>query len=83
MKQWGRIKIKYELKQKQVSDYSIKKALKQIKDNEYISILKKLAEDKYASLKDEQYLIRKKKTMDYLMQRGFETELVRGVIEAN
>lgn len=79
MKQWGRIKIKYELKQKQVSDYSIKKALQQIKDNEYISILKKLAEDKYASLKDEQYLIRKKKTMDYLMQKGFEMELIRTV----
>ncbi|MBP6234345.1 MAG: RecX family transcriptional regulator, partial [Chitinophagaceae bacterium] len=27
IKQWGRIKIKYELKQKQVSEYSIKKAL--------------------------------------------------------
>jgi len=27
IKQWGRIKIKYELKQKQVSDYCIKKAL--------------------------------------------------------
>ena len=30
MKQWGRQRIRYELKQKQVSDYSIKKALKQI-----------------------------------------------------
>ena len=29
IKQWGRVKIKYELKQKQVSEYSIKKALKQ------------------------------------------------------
>src|SRR6478736_3420107 len=29
MKQWGRVKIKYELKQKQVSEYNIKNALKQ------------------------------------------------------
>src|SRR5690606_26754360 len=29
MKKWGRTKIKYELKQRQVSEYSIKKALKQ------------------------------------------------------
>ncbi|MGZ8557455.1 MAG: regulatory protein RecX, partial [Chitinophagaceae bacterium] len=77
IKQWGRVKIKYELKQKQVSDYSIKKALKQINEKDYAAVLKKLAEDKYASLKNEQPLIRKKKTMDYLLQKGFEGEMVR------
>src|SRR5882762_609956 len=30
MKQWGRVKIKYELKQRQVSEYCVKKALKEI-----------------------------------------------------
>lgn len=81
MKQWGRVKIKYELKQKQVSDYSIKKALKTIDEEEYHRLLSKLAEDKYGSLKSEQYLIRKKKTQDYLMQKGFEPELVAGVLK--
>ncbi len=80
IKQWGRVKIKYELKQKQVSDYSINKALKQINEKEYVAVLKKLAEDKYASLKNEQPLMRKKKTMDYLLQKGFEGEMVRGVM---
>ena len=80
IKQWGRVKIKYELKQKRVSDYSINKALKQINEKEYIAVLKKLAEDKYASLKNEQPLMRKKKTMDYLLQKGFEGEMVRGVM---
>jgi len=79
MKQWGRVKIKYELKLKQVSDYSIRKALKQINEEEYVALLKKLAEEKYASLKNEQWIVRKKKTMDYLMQRGFESELVTKV----
>jgi regulatory protein len=31
---WGRVKIKYELKQKQISDYCIKKALKQIDEED-------------------------------------------------
>lgn len=79
MKQWGKVKIKYELKQKQVSEYSIKKALKQIGEEEYLAVLKKMAAEKYASLKSEQYLVRKKKTMDYLVNRGFERELVRGL----
>lgn len=76
MKQWGRVKIKYELKQKQVSNYSINKALKQFDEEEYRQTLQKLANDKYVLLKGEQYLVRKKKTMDYLIQRGYETDLI-------
>lgn len=83
MKQWGRIKIKYELKQKKVSDYSIRKALKQINETDYSEVLQKLAGEKYASLKKEQWLIRKKKTMDYLIQKGYEPELVRNTVENN
>jgi regulatory protein len=81
MKQWGRIKIKYELKQKQVSEYCIKTAMKQIEEEEYQKVLYKLASDKYTSLKGEQYLVRKKKTMDFLIQRGFESALVAGVMK--
>jgi len=81
LKQWGRVKIKYELKQKQVSEYCIKKALKQIGEEEYNKTLNKLAKEKHASLKNEQHLIRKKKTMDYLLGKGFEMELVRGVLD--
>jgi regulatory protein len=82
IKQWGRVKIKYELKQKQVSDYSIKKSLKQIDENEYVKVLEKLAIEKYASLKNEIYLIRKKKLMNYLAGKGFETELINAVVNA-
>lgn len=80
IKQWGRIKIKYELKQKQVSEYSIKKALKQIKEDEYLAVLKKLADEKCTSLKHEQSLVQKKKTMDYLVQKGFEMDLIKKVV---
>ncbi len=80
MKQWGRVKIKYELKQKQVSNYSINKALKQFDEEEYRQTLQKLANDKYALLKGEQYLVRKKKTMDYLIQRGYETDLITAAV---
>ncbi len=81
IKHWGRQKIKYELKQKQVSEYCIKKALQQIGEEEYLKVLAKLAKEKYSSLKAEQYLVRKKKTMDYLVGKGFEFDLVKGVLE--
>lgn len=80
MKKWGKIKIKYELKQRKVCDDDIKKALMQIKENEYLAVLKKLSEDKYASLKNEQYLKRKKKTMDHLMQKGYEPGLITEIL---
>lgn len=76
MKNWGRKRIYYALKEKKVSEYNIRKAMKEIPDDAYEKTLLQLAEKKYASLKDEQYLVRKKKTMDYLMQKGYEPELV-------
>lgn len=81
MNQWGRVKIKAALKQKKISDYCINKGLKQINENDYLQLLKRLTEKRYASLKNEQYLVRKKKTIDYLLQRGFEWELVKNVLE--
>lgn len=81
IKHWGRVKIRYELKQKQVSEYSIKKALKQIDEKDYLETMNKLIREKYALLKNEQWLIRKKKTMDHLIARGFESELVRAQID--
>ncbi len=81
IKQWGRVKIRYELKQKQVSEYCIKKALNGIEEEAYLNVLNKLAKEKYAALKAEQYLVRKKKTMDYLIGKGFEMEFVRAAVE--
>ncbi len=80
MKDWGRKKIYYALKEKGVSEYNIKKGMKEIDDEVYRKTLHELAEKKYASLKGEQYLVRKKKTIDYLMQKGYEPELVTSTV---
>lgn len=82
MKEWGRRKIYYALKEKQVSEYNIKKAMKEIDEEAYLKKLKELAKEKYEALKDEQYLVRKRKTMDYLLQKGYEPDLVGGVLAA-
>src|SRR6476661_294647 len=41
MKQWGRKKIIYELQQKQVNKVNIKTALKEIDEEQYLSVIKK------------------------------------------
>ena len=76
MKNWGKKKIEYALKDKKVSSYSINKGLKEIDEEAYLQLLEKLTEKKYESLRSEQHLVRKKKTMDYLLQKGFEPDLI-------
>ena len=81
MKQWGQIKIKQALKFKKVSDYCIRKALKDIDAKEYERIFQKLAEQKLKTLKSEKNIfIKKRKLQDFLLQRGFESALVRKAV---
>ncbi len=78
IKQWGKVKIKYELKQKNVSDYCIQKALKAIDDTDYKKVLYKMASQKLKTLKSEKNIfIKKRKLQDHLLMKGFETTLVR------
>jgi len=69
------------LKQRQVSEYNIRKALKEIDEEQYQEVLNKLAKDKYAGLKTEQWMVRKKKTMDYLLQKGYEPEFINQAMQ--
>jgi regulatory protein len=81
MKQWGKVKIKYELKLKKVSDHCINKALKEIDQEDYRQTLQKLAAKKLQSLKSEKNIfIKKRKLQDYLMQKGFENELIKNLV---
>jgi len=82
MKDWGRKRIYYGLKEKGIGDYLIKRAMKEIDEEHYQQTLREFARKKYESLKDDQYLVRKKKTMDYLLQKGYEPELVTGVVNS-
>lgn len=81
MQHWGKKKISMMLKQKQVSAYCIRKGLEEIDEEEYEKTLQQLASRKYELLKSEQYLKRQYKTMQFLLQRGFEQELARAAIE--
>lgn len=77
MKQWGRVKIKYELKQKQVGEYNINKAIKAIDEKDYKATLYKLFEQKMKQLSTEKnQFTKKRKLQDYLLQKGFELPLI-------
>lgn len=76
MKKWGKKKITLALKQKEISDYCIKKGLKQIDDSEYLEVLYQVTEkafSKYSGIQNYQQVA---KTAQYVIGRGFEPHLV-------
>ena len=82
MKKWGKVKIKYELKHRQVSEYCINKGLSEIDEDEYQKTLSKLADEKFRMLRTEKNMYtKKKKALTYLLQKGFERDLVMDAIQ--
>ena len=75
IKQWGKIKIKIELRKHKVSDYLINKALNNIDETQYLNTLKKVIEKKIrlTSEKNKQKLIYK--ITQQVLSRGFESDL--------
>lgn len=77
LKQWGRNKIVQQLKQQQVSEFCIKKALTEIDEDEYLATAKKLVEKKLREIKSEKNIfIRKQKIYRYLAQKGYESSII-------
>lgn len=77
LKHWGRVKIIQHLKQHQVSEYCIKKAIKQIDPDEYWQVIQSLGNKKWHELRGERSKLTKKgKWYRYLIQKGFETSLI-------
>ncbi len=76
---WGRNKISYALRQKQIPELTIQIALSSIDEKEYIDTLKRVLSSKRIDEKDEQK--RNKKLVSYAYQKGFQPELVWKVIK--
>lgn len=75
-KKWGKIRIKIELKQRKISDYLIQKSLKEIDQDEYVSIFNLLSEKFWESITEKNKLKKRKKFCDYLLRKGWESEKV-------
>ncbi|WP_199724481.1 regulatory protein RecX [Taibaiella sp. KBW10] len=82
MNKWGKTRIKQQLKLKKVSEYCIKKGIAQIEEAAYLDTLSGLMEKKITALAAEKNeWVRKQKVHHYLLQKGFEPELIQEVWE--
>jgi regulatory protein len=76
IKHWGKIRIVNELKFRKITTYNINLALKEITSEEYSATFHNLAERHWEALQESDSLKKRKKFCDYLLRRGFESNLV-------
>ena len=80
-KKWGRVKIKMELKRRKISDYCIKKGMKEIDGDKYEEVLQGLLEKKITSLKTIKGYQKNYKAAQFVMNKGYEGDIVWALIK--
>lgn len=76
IKRWGRRRLTLELKRKGISKVNINQALAEIGNEEYIEVFNDLAEKKANAITESNKFKKRKKIIDYLLYRGWESHLV-------
>ncbi|MCK0199375.1 regulatory protein RecX [Ornithobacterium rhinotracheale] len=76
-KQWGRLKITQELKKRNIGTRLINEALKQIDSQDYLKTLTDLMEKKADRITYKNEYDKRTKLTRYLMQKGYEYELIK------
>ncbi|PZR09529.1 MAG: recombinase RecX [Flavobacterium psychrophilum] len=82
IKHWGKRRITNELKARNISRYNIERALKEIPEGEYLDSFHELAEKQWEITRETNIQKKKKKVMDYLLRKGYESNLVQEKIYA-
>ncbi len=81
MKKWGRMRIRRELKIRNISEYCIKKGLSEITEEEYEAVLSRLLTRKNEILKKSSLFERRKKLFNYAYSKGFEANLIQSFVK--
>ena len=74
---WGRNKIRYNLKCKLIEKKVINEALKKIPEDEYISTFYKMADKEWKNRTNLDLITRKRRFYKTLQSRGWEFDLIK------
>lgn len=77
IKNWGKKRIVRELKFREISTYNIKQALKEIDNDEYVTVCRKVIESKNKLVKEKNPFKRRQKLYEHLYRKGFESEIIQ------
>lgn len=77
---WGKVKVRYNLRMKGLSDSDIDKAMLELPQEEYAEMLRKELEKKMKSIKETDKYKKMQKAYAFAAQRGYEQDIVRALI---
>lgn len=80
-KKWGKNKIKQELKRRKISEYCIKKGMKEINEDKYIEVLRGLLSKKIDSLPGMQGYQKNYKAVQFVLGKGYESDVAWEIIK--
>ena len=83
IKKWGKIRIRSELKARDLSDYNIKKGLEEIPDLDYNTTFWALFEKRKKEVYENIPSVQKKKIISYMVYRGWELEKIYEAMQEN
>ncbi len=81
LKKWGKRKIIFELKKRNLSPYCIDQAIKEISDEAYEKMIFQIIENKMSYLPEVGYTT-KNRIIKYLIGKGFETEIAWTILNS-
>jgi len=77
---WGKVKIRYALRQKRIEEDYIDAALDAIDSRFYIQVLEKVLQTKMRNLPSDDPHLRQK-LLNYAINRGFEYDLTNSILD--
>ena len=81
LSKWGRKKIEFNLKQKQITEKNIQKALLEINEELYEKIFKEELLKKQRLLKTNDLIKQKTKLLNFAQSRGYENDLIFKIVD--
>jgi regulatory protein len=78
---WGRIKLAYALRQKQIEENIIREALAGLPEDAYREVLSDLLSAKAKTVKEKDAFTRRNKLLSFAMSHGFESDLALKIVE--
>jgi regulatory protein len=78
---WGKIKLAYALRQKQIEDKYIREALSNLPEDAYLTMLLDLLSAKAKTIRETDSYTRRGKLLAFAQSRGFEVDLALKIIE--
>lgn len=79
---WGRRKIAIELKEKRIETSIVEKTLNSINQEVYLDSIRNLANSKLSTLIGKSHNDQKSKTINFLVSKGYELDLIIPIVES-